>query len=244
MALPQPSSSFDPRARECARLGWFGGTFDPLHRGHLHVARTALNERGLDHVTWVPAGRSPHKQAGSTSAVDRARMVELGLADESEAGPAGAGLAARSSIWTGEAERGGASYTVDSVREVLAARRGQGAVFLLLGSDQLVALDRWRQVEELLALVTPLVVERPGAGRELLDALAGRVSGPALAALEDGFLAPLPVDLASTQLRRASRAGAVELDLTPRVRRFVDEHGLYRGQGPGPSPDASGGAGP
>ena len=236
MFVPEPSSQFDPRALSCARRGWFGGTFDPMHGGHLHVARTALRERGLDHVVWVPAGRSPHKDSGPTSSRDRAQMIELGLRDEADTDPSGEGLAARSSIWLGEAERGGPSFTVDSVREVLAARGGEGSVFLLLGSDQLVALDRWRHVEELLALVTPLVVERPGAGRELLDALSGRVSAPALGALERGFLAPPPVDLAATDLRRASRAGDDDLDLTPRVRRFVEQRSLYTD---GDSPDGA-----
>jgi nicotinate-nucleotide adenylyltransferase len=222
-----PGSGFDRRALEAPALGWFGGTFDPVHRGHLHVARTALAARGLDHLLWVPARRSPHKaDQRPTPARERAHMVELALADEAAAG---GGLERVSSLWLGEAERPGPSYTVTSLRELQAARGGAGEVFLLLGSDQLCGLDRWREVEQLLQLATPLVVLRPGADRDLLGALAGRLSPAALAALEAGFLEPPPVELAASDLRAEVRAGAAaqDLELTPRVAAYIAEHGLY-----------------
>ncbi len=121
-------------------MGFFGGTFDPPHRGHLFVAHEAAAARELGHVVWAPARISPHKVHASTSGEVRAELVELCLADAAREGDAAARAA---SLWLGELERPGPSFTVDSLRELSAARaaNGQdGGLFLLMGGDQLGAI--------------------------------------------------------------------------------------------------------
>ena len=221
-------AAFDPRALAARRLGWFGGSFDPPHRGHLHVARTAAAVHDLDHLVWVPAARSPHKDARPTDGDERARLVEALLRDDADAG---GDLAARSSIWCGELARGGASYAIESLR-ILTVERPVGDTFLLLGGDQLRGLDRWREVDALLVLARPVVVPRPGAGRELLEDLRGRLAPASFQRVAAGLVAAAEVDLASTDLRARLGAGDDGADLAPRVRRRIAERGLYGGAGP------------
>ena len=240
--MPEPTSQFDERVLAAERLGWFGGSFDPPHRGHLHVARTAMVSAGLDHVVWVPAAVSPHKTSGRGPAPGavRAELLELLLADGDPE------LEARSSIWAGELEREGPSFTVDSLREVVAARVASGragGLLLLMGADQLAGLDRWREVDAVLELAEPRIVPRPGFGRAELEALRPRLTPATFARVEAGLLAGDEVDLSSTELRSA-RASGVDADLTPRVEARIEELGLYRDAGGRGSGEAGGAPAP
>jgi len=206
-------------AREVAL---YGGTFDPVHAGHLAVARAALAHARLDGVVFVPAPRSPHRldHAPLADAL-RVELLRAALADES-----------RFDLWTIEVERGGPSFTIDTVR---AARALRGAAlpapWLVIGSDSLAGLPRWREVEALLELVRPLVV--PRAARALVEQelarLAGVLPARAHAALVAG-LVPLdaPHPASATALRAALARGATVADwLPPAVLEIVEQRGLY-----------------
>jgi nicotinate-nucleotide adenylyltransferase len=132
-----------------ARIGVFGGTFDPVHVGHLAIALAALESVPLDRVLFVPARRSPLKDRDPLATVaDRVTMLEAAIAGEP-----------RFALSRVELERDGVSYTVDT----LEALRSQGELFLILGSDALADLARWRAPDRIRELATILVAARPGA---------------------------------------------------------------------------------
>jgi len=133
------------------RLGIYGGSFDPVHNGHLLVARAAREELSLDRLHFVPAAQSPFKpDAAPAPAAARLRLLRLALAGWPWCG-----------VDDQEARRGGLSFTVDTLRDY-AARFPGAALFYLIGADQVPSLPRWRAAEELARLAEFIVVPRPG----------------------------------------------------------------------------------
>jgi nicotinate-nucleotide adenylyltransferase len=133
------------------RIGLFGGSFDPVHLGHLLVAQAAREELELERLFFIPAAQSPFKPASQpTSANERLRMLRLALAGQ-----------AWCDVDEQETRRGGVSYTIDTVRDY--ARRFPGtSLFYLIGADHLPKLAQWRASEELARLVEFVVIPRPG----------------------------------------------------------------------------------
>jgi nicotinate-nucleotide adenylyltransferase len=134
------------------RLGVFGGTFDPIHLGHLRAAENALEGLALDRVAFVPAAIPPHRAEPSSSALDRYAMTALATAGHP-----------RFAVSDVELRRGGPSYTVDTV----AGLRGESPdalVFVIVGSDTFPEMVTWKEHERLRSLCTVAVVSRPGEG--------------------------------------------------------------------------------
>lgn len=206
-------------ARDVGRLGVFGGSFDPVHRGHLHVARSAREHGRLDDLVLVPAAQPPHKPGiRLAGAAHRVAMLELAVRE------LGFGR-----VSTLELERAGPSYTIDTVR-ALVAQHGADPVeiVLVIGADNLAGLPDWREAAELLARVEPLVVARAGVERARIDALAGRLPADAVAKLERGFLAVETVDVAATDLRARLAAGErCDAELPRGVGEYVRAHRVY-----------------
>jgi nicotinate-nucleotide adenylyltransferase len=201
------------------RIGIFGGSFDPVHRGHLAVAEAARGAFRLDRIVFVPAATPPHKGARELApAADRLEMVRLALAGRKgfEISPV-------------EVERGGISFTVDTVDE-LRAREGRPASFVLLvGSDSLLDLPSWKDVHRLLREVEIVAVHRRGAPRGAIERLRGVFSEEEIARIERGFLDIAPVDVSATEVRERVRAGRSIRDLVPEpVADYIERHGLYR----------------
>jgi nicotinate-nucleotide adenylyltransferase len=184
------------------RVGVFGGTFDPIHVGHLAIAQAALDTASLDRVIFVPARRSPLKdRAPAASEEDRLAMLEAAVREEP-----------RFAVSRVEMDRPGPSYTV----ETLEALKSEGDLFLILGSDALADLDRWRSPERIRALATLLVARRPGAPEP--EARSGARS----------FDAPC-LDISSRELRaRASRGLSLRYLVPDDVWRHIARKGLYR----------------
>ena len=135
------------------RLGIFGGSFDPIHYGHLLLAECCREQAGLDQVLFVPALIPPHKQQQQrAAAAQRVEMLKLAVGGQTEF-----------VISTKEIERGGVSYTVETLAEL---RRDQpdDELFLLLGADSLADLPTWREPARICELAVPLVVRRAGMG--------------------------------------------------------------------------------
>src|SRR6187401_1771674 len=133
--------SATPPPAEPRRIGLFGGSFDPVHQGHLHAARAAAAAFRLDRVVFVPAFESPHKTGvRMASGAHRTRMLELAIAHDPTF-----------CISLLELERGGPSYTIDTVRELPRAigERADCALFLIVGSDNVALLPTWREAESL-----------------------------------------------------------------------------------------------
>jgi nicotinate-nucleotide adenylyltransferase len=208
-------------ARAPARIGLFGGSFDPVHAGHVHAARSALEAFDLERVYVVPAARPPHKlREVLAPAADRVAMLELAFAGDP-----------RFVVSDVELRRAGPSFTIDTVRALEERHGGSGraAIHLVLGDDSLEGLPEWRAAEELLARVQPVVVDRGGDPAALLRTLAGRLSPGALARLSRGVLAAPPLRASATELRRQlARGGDPGPLLPPGVHDYIRAHGLYR----------------
>ena len=209
----------EPTRRE--RLGLFGGSFDPPHRGHLHAARAAGEAFGLDHVVFLPAAGPPHTPGGTLVAgAERLAMLRLTVGEEP-----------LFSVDGRELDRTGPSFTIDTVREILRERRGEERVelFLIIGSDNLPGLPEWCEVEALLALVRPVVVYREGDPRGALTALERELSAAATEKLAAGWLELPPVPASSTELRESLARGEDPHGLlVPGVLEHVLARGLYR----------------
>lgn len=208
MAL-DPALSASPGARR-ARVGLFGGSFDPVHVAHLALARCALEQLGLDRLLWLPAGRPWQKTGrGLASPEHRRAMVALMLAGEP-----------RFVIDDSELERDGASYTIDTVRARQAAHPDED-LFLVIGQDQYERLHSWREWRELLQRVTLAVAAR--AGQE--------VRGSADVQMEPHSLLKLALpamQVSSTQVRElASRGEDIRPLVGDAVAGYIAQHRLY-----------------
>lgn len=183
----------------------FGGSFDPVHYGHLAVAETLRRLEGFDRVVFVPAGRSPHKHGTAADAPARLAMLRLVLRDN----PA-------FEISTLEIARRGPSYTIDTVR-ALAARWGERPP-LLLGGDALLELHLWREAEALRREARLVVYARPG-----FEAAAARARAWGLPYHEVAL-----ASLSSSAVRTLVANGISPRYLVPdSVRRYIERHGLY-----------------
>lgn len=215
-----------------SRIGVFGGSFDPVHQGHLHVAAAAQAARGLQRVVFVPAAQSPHKPGqGLAEARDRVAMLRLALRGRDDW-----------SLDEIELDRPPPSYTIDTLRQVRERwRLDPGArLYLLLGSDNLEKFGTWKDAAEILELAEPVVVPREGDLEPLRERLR-RTLAPELARRLIAALVPSPpVRGASRDIRAALGSGADPADLLPRaVREYIDARGIYRA---GSSLPGSGGA--
>ncbi|MEX2170448.1 MAG: nicotinate-nucleotide adenylyltransferase [Pirellulales bacterium] len=200
------------------RLGLFGGSFDPVHFGHLRLAEQCRAQARLDEVWLTPSAVQPHKLGGAqASALDRLRMLELAVADI----PA-------LSVSRLEIDRGGVSYTVDTLRAIQATHP-QADLFLLMGADTLRDLPNWREPTEICRLATPLVVHRVGESPPDFDVLAPLVSADRLARIRALEVEMPAVDISSTEIReRVGRGESIE-GMTPQaVVEYVAEYGLYQ----------------
>jgi len=198
------------------RLGIFGGSFDPVHYGHLILAEQCREQCELDEVWFVPARQPPHKTARHLSP-EKARMEMLELAT------AGHEAFRVSDI---ELRREGLSYTVDTLQQ-LHDEGPQRELFFLIGGDSLFDLPHWREPDRIAELATIVAVNR--AGRRLPErSELEQLLGPSLAARIKLVTMPA-VDLSSTDIRARVQQGRSIRYLVPRaVEQYILEHGLYR----------------
>lgn len=201
------------------REGILGGSFDPIHNAHLHVAREARKRLALDRVLFVPARVPPHKRDAAVSDPEhRLAMAKLAVAGE-------AGF----EVSDAELRREGPSYTIDTVEAEL-SRLGAGAeVFFLVGADQALELASWRRVGDLVKRCTVVPVTRPGFRLSDLDRLTPKLSPDAVARIKAAALDLAPMDVSSTDIRARVRDGRSIADLVPPVvAEYIQRHNLYR----------------
>jgi nicotinate-nucleotide adenylyltransferase len=200
------------------RLGIFGGTFDPIHLGHLILAEHCREACRLDRVLFIPAGQPPHKSERQiTPGRERLDMVELAIA--------GHAAFAASSI---EVDRQGPSYSAETLAEV--ARQHPGAeIFFLMGSDSLADLPLWYQPARIATLATLVVATRPGSALPDVSAIREVIGGAAAERLLQHIVEIPLVQISSSAIRARVAAGQSVRYLVPRaVECFIDTHGLYR----------------
>ena len=197
------------------RLGIFGGTFDPVHLGHLVLAEHVREACELDEVWFVPAPSPPHKDDNTISpAKQRAEMLEFAVSGCPHLG-----------VSRIEFEREGPSYTVDTLQQ-LTDEGADRELFLLIGADSLNDLGSWREPERIAELAHIVAVNRgrePLPGRDAMNASLG----PAVAARVQHVDIP-PIDISATEIRQRARGGKSIRFLTPRaVEAYIRENGLY-----------------
>lgn len=195
------------------RIALLGGTFDPLHIGHLAIAEDLRFALRADQVAFVPAAQQPLKAYRHTvSAADRLAMTAAGIANNSSF-----------AISDLEVRRGGVSYTVDTLRYFREQMPGID-LWLITGADAAMTLPRWHEIEQLLALCRIAVVERPGYYFDR-DALVHQLPG-AQDRIET-FDGPA-LDISASEVRKRLREGRpVRYHLPPAVLAYIQEHRLY-----------------
>lgn len=196
------------------RLGVFGGTFDPIHLGHLILAEEAWYQLSLDQVLLAPAADPPHKREQSKSpAEQRVCMVELAIADNPHL--------ALSRV---DVDRPGPHYTLDMMR-LLRGQYGPAAEwFFLMGLDSLANLPGWHQPQALLQTCTPVAFSRPDVDFDW-DTLEAALPG----ARERVILLPMPLlEISGSDLRGRARTGrSLRYQVLPQVEQYIREQGLY-----------------
>ena len=216
-------------------VGLLGGTFDPIHRGHLAVARAAQQRFDLKHILFVPAGAPPHKQKQPlTPYAHRYAMVALAVQGEKAFVP--------SDIESDEQLQGRPSYSIDTVRRLKMSLKKSGRLFFIIGMDAFKDIATWRQPEELLKETEFIVVSRPGfsladIGAALPESL--RPDPKVTKALASGdivlpgatlhLLPDVHEKVSATQIRAVARTGR-KLDslVGPEVAEYIRKTGLYK----------------
>lgn len=199
------------------RTGILGGTFNPIHLGHLLIGQAAAEAFGLDKVLLLPCNVSPFKlgSSGLASGADRLEMVRLSAADDPLFEPCALDL-----------ERGGVSYAIDTV-QALRERQPAEAFSFIIGMDALRELSHWHRIREMLKVCEVLTVERPGLDvRVAADSLdfPADVRGTLLANVIRGR----SFDVSSSEIRRRIAEGkTIRYLVCPEVEHYIRARGLY-----------------
>ncbi len=198
-------------SRPRRRVGVLGGTFDPIHAAHLAVARAVLEEMQLDEVLFVPAAEPYLRVAPPVaSAAERAEMVRLAVRNEP-----------RFHVSRVDIERGGPSYSVDTVRDLLEELGPETDLFLIVGADALERLPEWRSPDELLRKAGLVCVGR--SAEQTPDTLPGGHPGRSARYVQGPML-----DTSSTEIRRRIAAGLPPGDeVSQQVAEYISKRGLY-----------------
>lgn len=191
-------------------IALLGGTFDPIHLGHLVAAQEIREALGLDRLVLVPAGAPPHKGRDSPLASPDLRLAMVRAATQNDT---------KLCVWSAEVERTGPSWTVDTLRHLATIREeGAPSPYLVMGADQWNAFHGWRCPEEIRTRSRLVVMTRGGEGLDDTEGAEGvlQVSVPRL-------------DISSTEIRERARRGHSIRYLVPEpVRRIIEIEGLYR----------------
>lgn len=210
-----------------ARLGWglFGGTFDPIHNGHLHIAQALYAELHLEQVALIPVGRPVHRAPATLSNADRLILCQLAVADTPQL-----------RVDDRELRCAHPSYTVDTLRTLRAEVGPDYPLVWLIGSDSLLQLHTWHRWQDLFTLAHLAVAMRPGfdfkdLAPEVAVELANRTctrNGHRIAAAGTiAVLAAAPQAISATQIRSDLAQTGASCDLPPAVARYIAQHHLY-----------------
>jgi nicotinate-nucleotide adenylyltransferase len=192
------------------RVGVFGGTFDPVHLGHLILAEQCREQAQLDQVLFVPASQPPHKPTAHASFAARVEMLQLAISGNAAFG-----------VDELEAERGGPSYTADTLDE-LHRRRPDATLLLIIGADSLRDFPTWYQTERILQRATLLVVPRHGTPLPDAAKLPWGLSA------HSRVVAIPEINIASRDLRRLLGAGrSIRYQVPRAVEAYIQDKGLY-----------------
>ncbi|CAA0124263.1 putative nicotinate-nucleotide adenylyltransferase [BD1-7 clade bacterium] len=203
-------------------IAYVGGTFNPVHFGHLRVATELGEALGVAQVMLMPCFQPVHRQEPGVTADQRLAMLRLAIADDNQ-------LDADAR----EIERGGASYTVDSLRSIRAEQGTESAIYFAMGADAFNRLQSWKDWQQLFDLANVVVMHRPGSVIDWqCDFLRSRVKALDGIHQTAGDLFELEVsalDISSTDIRQRARKGrSIDYLLPPSVVKHIQNHQLYR----------------
>jgi len=211
------------------KLGLLGGTFDPVHRGHIQLAMAALTECELDQVIFLPAAQPPHKATESvTSFNDRLAMLELVCSS-----------CAQFSISTIEKELPRPSYTINTLRSLNAENIEKNVYSFIIGSDAFLELHTWRAFQELFDMINLIIARREGDALADIEAQCQRLGFTRRdrqnkwemphGSKEAVLLSIVPMNCSATQIKKDLKVGAVSrLCLTDEVANYIIQHDLYQ----------------
>lgn len=207
-------------------IGILGGTFNPIHIGHLHLAEQLLAQLKLESIRFIPSANPPLKSPPQVSAQHRANMVKLAIANNPTL-----------QIDTRELERTGPSYTIDTLRSLRMELGAETSISLLMGYDALLGLPKWHEWQSLLDVAHIIVVNRPQSSGEPPPALLSLLKTKQTATPEALFHAPAgkiyfaqikPLDVSSSQIRALLAQGKpVNKWLDSNVLAYIQQHHLY-----------------
>jgi nicotinate-nucleotide adenylyltransferase len=201
------------------RVGLMGGTFDPVHYGHLVIAEEVYYTLDLDEMVFIPAGQPPHKRKRAvTPAVDRLAMLELAIASNPHF-----------SISTVDIDRPGPSYTVDTLRLLHEQWGASAALYFVIGWDSLEELGSWYDPQGILEQLTHLVaVHRPG--HQEMDGYRERLEARLPGIKQRLLTVPVPqLDISASDLRqRVAEDRPIRYQTPDPVVQYIREHNLYR----------------
>ncbi len=199
------------------RLGLFGGTFDPVHYGHLLLAECCREQCRLDQVWFVPCGHPPHKRHELTSGPARIEMLQLAISGYEPF-----------VVCPLEIERTGTSFTVDTLAEIHRTQP-EAELFFLMGGDSLHDLPGWREPARILELATLVVVRRPQSPSPDFSILAPLVPAGQWADRRDLVVDMPQINISSSLLRERVATGQGIRYRTPRaVEKYIETNGLYK----------------
>ena len=202
----------------------FGGTFDPVHNGHLIAARAVAEQRGYRRITLVPSSRGPHKGPAAASDSQRLEMLNLAVAGDE--------LFEVSRI---ELERPAPSYTYDSLRQITDSIADDGPIDMVIGADMLADMPNWYRADDVVKLARLVVAARPPWHEKMGDIseFLGRRFGRALADdLMSGMCTTPLIDISSSEIRKRIGLGLSIRYMVPEaVAKYVQTHGLYNQSG-------------
>ena len=199
------------------RLGIFGGSFDPVHNGHMLLADCCLSQAALDEIWFVPTAHQPLKPAGPVASnAHRLAMLQHACADQ-----------AAFKISRIEIDRGGVSYSIDTL-EGIHAELPEAELFFLMGADSLADLPEWHRPGDICRLATPLVVHRAETARPDLRVLHEFVSADRLQQIREYQIEMPPTAISSSEIRELIASGGEWQEFVPPgVANYIREHQLY-----------------
>ena len=202
-----------------ARIALYGGTFDPIHVGHLITARSVAEQLDVERVIFVPSASPPHKlDVPITPAEHRLEMVRLAI--DGEPG---------FEVSDCEIRRTGPSYTFDTIMNFRRTVSADAMVYWFIGADSLAELASWHRIAELVRQCRIITASRPGFEQPDLSTLGARLTTDDLASIRDGILTTPRIDVAATEIRRRVGEGVSIRFLVPEsVREYVHDRCLYQ----------------
>ena len=218
-------------------IGLFGGTFNPLHMGHLRTAQEVLEEFGLDHIRFIPASNPPHKERHDlVDGAHRFAMLKRAISGNP-------GFVASDA----ELKRAGRSYTIDTVSQMVRELESGARCYLIVGLDAFMEIDTWKDYREILKTISLIVMSRPGSSRVFReDGFSGieaymkdrisdayRTDGNPYTFVHDSWqpihlCTVTSLDISATSIRRIAGEGRSIRYLVPdAVADYIDDKGLY-----------------